>query len=248
MKPLKIRDITLGEGSPKICIPITGRTEEEILETAGRISGLSFHMAEWRADYFREASDPGRVCHILAELKNLLPDRLLLFTFRSFEEGGETPADREAYLDICRLAAGSGLSDLLDLELFTAGADLAPIMETARLHDTRVILSNHDFEKTPPREELLRRLSLMEEAGCDIAKIAAMPRCPMDVLTMMEATCLASETLSCPVITMSMGELGAVSRVSGRLTGSCLTFGTAGEASAPGQLPAGKLREILEIL
>lgn len=51
-----------------------------------------------------------------------------------------------------------------------------------------------------------------------------------------------------PVVTMSMGARGVISRLSGGLTGSAITFGAAAEASAPGQLPAGKLREILEFL
>ena len=48
------------------------------------------------------------------------------------------------------------------------------------------------------------------------------------------ATREAADTVSCPVITMSMGAMGVISRVSGRLTGSCMTFGSAGRASAPG--------------
>ena len=51
-----------------------------------------------------------------------------------------------------------------------------------------------------------------------------------------------------PVITMSMGKQGIVSRISGSLTGSALTFATAGEASAPGQIPVEKMREILDII
>ena len=248
MKPLTIKGVSFGDGSPRICIPITGRTEEEILDIAGRLSGLSFDMAEWRADYFKDVFDPERVRFVMAELKDLLPGRLLLFTFRSGSEGGERPASAEDYKKVCQSAAESGLPDLLDLELFTCGEALPALIEAAHSRGTAVILSNHDFEKTPPKEELLSRLSKMEQAGCDMAKLAVMPRWPMDVLTLMEATCAASEALSCPVITMSMGPLGAVSRVSGRLTGSCLTFGTAGEASAPGQLPAGELKRILSLL
>ena len=69
-----------------------------------------------------------------------------------------------------------------------------------------------------------------------------------DVLTLMQATLDRYAESETPLITMSMGALGCVSRLCGELTGSCLTFGTAGEASAPGQIPAGALRTALEIV
>ena len=88
----------------------------------------------------------------------------------------------------------------------------------------------------------------MEEAGADIAKIAVMPTCTEDILTLLSATCKAKKELSCPVITMSMAKAGLISRLSGEVFGSCLTFGAAGNVSAPGQINALKLRSVLEIL
>ena len=67
-----------------------------------------------------------------------------------------------------------------------------------------------------------------------------------DVLTLMQATLDRYAESETPLITMSMGALGCVSRLCGELTGSCLTFGTAGEASAPGQMDARTLRRVME--
>lgn len=88
----------------------------------------------------------------------------------------------------------------------------------------------------------------MEEAGADIAKIAVMPESTEDVLTLLSATCKAKKELTCPVITMSMAGTGLISRLSGEVFGSCLTFGSAGNISAPGQIDALKLRSVLHIL
>ena len=89
----------------------------------------------------------------------------------------------------------------------------------------------------------------MQELGCDLAKYAVMPQCERDVLTLLDATLTMKEHYpDTPVITMSMGPLGAVSRISGELFGSALTFGTAGTASAPGQLPARTLSAFLQQL
>ena len=75
-----------------------------------------------------------------------------------------------------------------------------------------------------------------------------MPNCPEDVLELLSATVWANKTGQAPVITMSMSAMGAVSRVSGQVFGSCVTFGTVGEASAPGQLALEDLKLFLEKL
>ena len=96
---------------------------------------------------------------------------------------------------------------------------------------------------------MLGRLRAMAEAGADAAKLAVMPRSAHDVARLLGVTARASEELDVPVVTMSMGTLGAVSRVSGAVFGSALTFATAGGASsAPGQLPIGEVRRCMALL
>ena len=268
MKPLTVKGVSFGEGTPKICIPITGKTEAEIFAEAELIRTLPHQVVEWRADHYNEITDHEKTDAVLRKLQELLPESVLLFTFRTHQEGGARELSEKEYLEICEHVVLSGCSDLVDFELFTgcmerfllhgigneasaSGPENGPLpgfLELSRAHGVPVILSSHDFQKTPEREELLIRLRTMDRLGAGIAKLAVMPNSEQDVLTLLAATREAANTLSCPVITMSMGALGAVSRVSGRLTGSCMTFGSAERASAPGQLPAGKLAEILEIL
>ena len=115
----------------------------------------------------------------------------------------------------------------------------------ARRQGIGVVLSKHDFAKTPPAEEIAATLLHMKELGADLPKYAVMPHTPEDVLALLDATLRASRKVG-PVITMSMGELGKLSRVSGGVFGSCVTFGAGQNASAPGQLDAEDLRAILE--
>ena len=76
-----------------------------------------------------------------------------------------------------------------------------------------------------------------------------MPQSPQDVLTLLSATLTMKEKYATqPLITMSMGKIGGVSRVTGRLFGSAMTFGTVGQASAPGQIAIAQLREVMDIL
>ena len=124
-------------------------------------------------------------------------------------------------------------------------ADLIP-----RAHDrgVKVILSHHNFSRTPELSAMLDTLARMEQSGGDILKIAVMPQSPEDVLTLLSATSQARARFTRPVVTMSMAGMGVISRLSGEVFGSALTFGSAGQASAPGQIGVEELRGMLELL
>ena len=109
-----------------------------------------------------------------------------------------------------------------------------------------MIISNHDFASTPSEKELINRLNKMQELGADIAKIAMMPKNMSDVYRVMAVT--SDINLDIPVISMSMGKMGMISRIAGELYGSSVTFGCAHAASAPGQLNASDLSDILGII
>ena len=249
MRTVTVRKLEIGTGRPKICVPITGREEEEILSAAREIKASPADMVEWRADWFDGISDPERTRGVLERLRNTLGEIPLLFTFRTSGEGGEKEIDVPAYVSLNESAARSGMADLVDVEAFTESGAAEKIIEEAHSAGVRVIASNHDFYKTPSREEIISRLVKMQDMGADIAKIAVMPQSRKDVLTLLSATEeMTSEYAQIPVITMSMGALGAISRVCGETFGSAVTFGAVGRGSAPGQLGAGELETVLSIL
>jgi len=64
----------------------------------------------------------------------------------------------------------------------------------------------------------------------------------------LDATWEVRQTANRPIVTISMGKLGLVSRIAGSTFGSAITFGTAGTASAPGQLDSANLKNILDVL
>lgn len=95
----------------------------------------------------------------------------------------------------------------------------------------------------------MKKMVLMQDTGFDISKIAVMPRDREDVLELLFASASMQEDWADrPYITMSMGDLGEVTRICGSFSGSCVTFGTLGKASAPGQIEAEALRRILPCL
>ena len=249
MQTVTVRNLTIGDGKPKICVPITGTAREEILEEARALTSVPSDMAEWRIDWFEDVSDFGKVRGLLEELREILGEMPLLLTFRTYEEGGKRSIEKTAYAELCIAAARTGLIDLLDVELFSGDETVREIIENAHREGVKVIASNHDFSRTPARKEIVRRLCLMQDLGADILKIAVMPSGRNDVLELLAATLEMSEQhAGSPVVTMSMGSTGVLSRITGEFFGSAITFGTAGKASAPGQIEAPALAAILDAI
>lgn len=249
MKPVVVRNVKIGDGVPKICVPVVGRTREEILKEGKNLLSRQADVAEWRVDYYQDSDDKEQVMKTAEMLREILGDVPLLFTFRSKGEGGEKDISGEYYRELNLLAASSGFVDLVDVEAFFDKVSVKELLKELHDWDVKAVVSNHDFKKTPDKEEIIRRLIYMKDLGGDIQKIAVMPNSGKDVLTLLSATLEVSESgIDCPIITMSMGKEGMVSRISGGIFGSALTFGTAGKSSAPGQIPAEELKKMLRIL
>jgi 3-dehydroquinate dehydratase-1 len=105
-------------------------------------------------------------------------------------------------------------------------------------------LSYHNFDETPDEAFILDRLVTAGKLGADVAKVAVMPKSYKDVLTLLSATYTArTERLDIPIITMSMGAEGGITRIAGGLFGSDLTFALGKASSAPGQIPIDDLRK-----
>lgn len=249
MASVKVRNLEIGTELPKICVPIVDKTEEEILESARKITETKADLVEWRVDWFEEIFDFKRIQEVLGKLREILNERPILFTCRTAKEGGQISLTKEQYIILNRYAIESGYADLVDVEVFgypDAGNEL---VDLAHKKSVLIVGSNHDFQATPSKDEMIRRLVYMQQMGVDIPKIAVMPQNKQDVLMLLLATEeMVREHGSTPVVTMSMGPQGVVSRIAGKVFGSAMTFGTVGKASAPGQLAVEDLRTVMKIL
>lgn len=248
-KTVQVKNVVIGEGEPKICVPITGDTLPGLLAEAEELRTLDLDIVEWRVDFYEHVHDVDKVQQALHELRAKLGDIPLLFTFRTLEEGGQrfmAPAD---YVALQQAVVATGQADLIDVEWFNKEQHVPELVAVAHRAGVKVVLSNHDFDKTPPVEEIVSRLRRARQLGGDIVKIAVMPGSAADVLALLEATHVMREQYAdCPLITMSMAGRGMISRLSGELFGSAVTFGTAGRLSAPGQVSIRELRGVLSLL
>lgn len=246
---VKVKNLKIGQGPPKICIPVVARELGDILEEAESLKTIDFDLVEWRADFYNRLEDLGDVEEALRKLRYILQDKPIIFTFRSIGEGGQREIAKDFYFKLNRFVIERRLADIVDIELFNDEGQVRDTVEIANKNKVFIIISNHDFEKTPPKEEIISRLRKMMELGGHIGKIAVMPKCPGDVLSLLEATNIIREKYKDrPIITISMGKEGIISRLAGGVFGSDLTFASAGKISAPGQVSSVKLREIMELL
>lgn len=173
----------------------------------------------------------------------------MILTFRTKAEGGATAITDEAYGKLYSTLLKAGFADMLDLEMFRDERVVRQIVAEAHQAGVAVVMSNHDFEKTPATEEIIARLRRQQDLGADVLKIAVMPHDADDVLRLLDATWqMRSRYTDRPLLTMSMGGAGAVSRLSGEVFGQAMTFGMIGQASAPGQIDVTELRSVLGTL
>lgn len=249
MNTVKVRNIEIGAGIPKICVPIVGVTREEILAAVENIKSTKADVVEWRVDWYEDIFDFTKTEATMQALREVLGEMPILFTFRTSKEGGEKAIETEAYVELNQNAAKTGLVDLVDVEAFTGDDAVKAVVDIAHENGVKVIASNHDFHKTPEKEEIVSRLRKMQELGADIPKIAVMPQNKKDVLTLLAATEeMVSEYADRPIITMSMSGTGVISRLCGEVFGSALTFGAVGKVSAPGQMGIEDLTTVLGLL
>ena len=74
MKTVQVRNITLGEGRPKICVPIVGQTKDDILLEAGTFARIPVDVVEWRVDWFEDVFDTDKVLDVAKDLQTVLKD------------------------------------------------------------------------------------------------------------------------------------------------------------------------------
>lgn len=245
---LCIKGKIIGKGKPLVCVPVMESSKEEILRETRRLEEAHTEMIEWRVDAFENVESPNAIREILNEMKHIIKESILVYTFRSKNQGGCKALSAADIYDIHQVAAESDVVDFIDVEYFEAKN---PQKEIAMLREmgAYVIASHHDFEQTPDTEVIHMLLEQIRESGADVVKLAVMPQNMWDVLHLLEETNRFHENHpDYPLITMSMGAKGGISRVAGEFFGSCVTFGAGGQASAPGQLPVKQLEEILHIL
>lgn len=219
--PFKIGKLTLGT-VPRIAVSFRDKTPNRAIKEAKR---LGMDVAELRIDLF-SSFKPSCVLKEIAKFKGIPT----IATIRSKVEGGKWRFHDEKRLNLFRAVIPK--VSAVDIEL-SSKFILGLIVQTARRAGKPVIVSYHNFERTPRFDELNEILELAESSGADIVKIAAMGRTPGDFRTLARFT---MEHAAKGIIIVAMGMETAISRIVFPALGSLLTYAHFGKPTAPGQL------------
>lgn len=249
IKKVEVRGAVIGGPVPLVCLPMVATTKDGILAEAKELVAKNPDLLEWRVDAYEQVEDVDICLGCLQELREIIQDIPLIFTCRIDMEGGMKEISQARRLEIYKAVMASGNVDIVDIELCNEPSFVESIRAAATSSKVKLILSHHNFKETPSKAFIYAKLHEAQLAGADIAKLAAMPQNYGDVLRLMSATNTArNELVEVPIVTMSMGPEGAVSRLAGGLFGSDITFALGTQASAPGQIPIKELRVGMDLL
>lgn len=220
----------------KIVVPIMPETSAEI-EKLNPVDYAGADIIEWRADFLPE----NEILSAAPKIFEKFAAYKILFTIRTVKEGGNLEISEKKYTQLLQEILQFG-PDFIDIEYFSHRSALKALTHSR----DKIVLSYHNFLEMP--DDLTQRLIKMHRENTVFVKAAIMPQRECDVLDLLQLTRDLTLEYGNHFITMAMGDLGKLSRISGVLTGSRWTFASLDAASAPGQFPLKMVGELLEQL
>ncbi|EIF38345.1 MULTISPECIES: type I 3-dehydroquinate dehydratase [Streptococcus] len=211
------------------------------LEEAQGIDAMRYidaDIIEWRADFLPKEV----ILQVAPAIFEKFAGRELLFTLRTRAEGGEIDLDSAEYVQIIKDVAQLYQPEYIDFEYFSHKDVFEEMLDFPNL-----VLSYHNFQETP--ENMMEILSELTSLTPKVVKVSVMAHTEQDVLDLMNFT-RGFKTLNPEqeYVTISMGKMGKVSRITSDVTGSSWSFASLDEASAPGQISLSSMKKIREIL
>ena len=239
-------------GRCAICVPIVGPTIKDIFSQVQEAAQAKVDLIELRPDMWMKDSHISEeeyiptIVNLVEEVHSKYEKMPMLFTWRTLAEGGETSLSNENYGNLLQAIVDQNVVDAVDVELFAYTDTIGQIIKEAHHQGLQTVMSYHNFLSTPKVKRLYIYAERMISAGAAVIKFALMPTTNEDVLSVLQFTKELTERYpQLPRITMSMGKLGQMTRTCGHVFGNCLTFGTLGQASAPGQVEVAVLKQLV---
>ncbi|HGL7769731.1 TPA: type I 3-dehydroquinate dehydratase [Streptococcus pneumoniae] len=221
----------------KLIVSVMPRSLEEV-QALDATRYLDADIIEWRADYLPKEA----VLQVAPAIFEKFAGRELVFTLRTRSEGGEIDLSPEEYIHLIKEVAQFYQPDYIDFEYYSYKDVFEEMLDFPNL-----VLSYHNFQETP--ENMMEILSELTILNPKLVKVAVMAHTEQDVLDLMNYT-RGFKTLNPEqeYVTISMGKVGKVSRITADVTGSSWSFASLDEVSAPGQISLASMKKIREIL
>lgn len=221
----------------KLIVSVMPRSLEEA-QALDATRYLDADIIEWRADYLPKEA----ILQVAPAIFEKFAGRELVFTLRTRSEGGEIDLSPEEYIHLIKEVAQFYQPDYIDFEYYSYKDVVEEMLDFPNL-----VLSYHNFQETP--ENMMEILSELTILNPKLVKVAVMAHTEQDVLDLMNYT-RGFKTLNPEqeYVTISMGKVGKVSRITADVTGSSWSFASLDEVSAPGQISLASMKKIREIL
>lgn len=221
----------------KLIVSVMPRSLEEA-QALDATRYLDADIIEWRADYLSKEA----ILQVAPAIFEKFAGRELVFTLRTRSEGGEIDLSPEEYIHLIKEVAQFYQPDYIDFEYYSYKDVFEEMLDFPNL-----VLSYHNFQETP--ENMMEILSELTILNPKLVKVAVMAHTEQDVLDLMNYT-RGFKTLNPEqeYVTISMGKVGKVSRITADVTGSSWSFASLDEVSAPGQISLASMKKIREIL
>ncbi|HEV0780761.1 TPA: type I 3-dehydroquinate dehydratase [Streptococcus pneumoniae] len=221
----------------KLIVSVMPRSLEEA-QALDATRYLDADIIEWRADYLPKEA----ILQVAPAIFEKFAGRELVFTLRTRSEGGEIDLSPEEYIHLIKEVAQFYQPDYIDFEYYSYKDVFEEMLDFPNL-----VLSYHNFQETP--ENMMEILSELTILNPKLVKVAVMAHTEQDVLDLMNYT-RGFKTLNPEqeYVTISMGKVGKVSRITADVTGSSWSFASLDEVSALGQISLASMKKIREIL
>lgn len=221
----------------KLIVSVMPRSLEEA-QALDATRYLDADIIEWRADYLPKEA----ILQVAPAIFEKFAGREFVFTLRTRSEGGEIDLSPEEYIHLIKEVAQFYQPDYIDFEYYSYKDVFEEMLDFPNL-----VLSYHNFQETP--ENMMEILSELTILNPKLVKVAVMAHTEQDVLDLMNYT-RGFKTLNPEqeYVTISMGKVGKVSRITADVTGSSWSFASLDEVSAPGQISLASMKKIREIL
>lgn len=245
MKICQVKDLEIGTGIVRTCVPITATDSKQIIKELTDLQNIECDLIELRLDYLADLEE---IPDLFVAIENNNYSKPIILTLRSTQQGGKFEFKEEIVKNIYELGVKKGLFAIYDLELIWGKQFLSTLIAMIQSRGQKVLISDHNFTGIYDQEAVYSRLTAMDDLGGDILKVAMMPKERKDIGGFIDAVVNVQENFDKPLVLIAMGQLGMFSRVMAQQLNSAISFGTVRNQSAPGQLALEDLNTILRIL
>jgi 3-dehydroquinate dehydratase-1 len=218
----------------KTCVSVAEKTPQKIKQT--------LKLALKKSDYVEVRLDFLKIEQVPVTLEIIKKDlNRIVCTLRPKTEGGKFPGSEKERISILKLIAEYS-PFLLDIEFNTLEKN-PPLRKYLKSTKTKLLVSWHDFKKTPNSSELKEKLNKMSKTSSNL-KIVSTAKSTDDSTRMLE---LYSKKGKNNLISFAMGDFGRISRILCLYLGSPYTYVSLGKAVAPGQFSVDEVNKIINL-